>query len=164
MELSDDDIQAFADIWKQTFGETLTPDRARTEARRLLDFYAALAEPLPDEEVEEGEGARLRERIGEDPTGWFEPCRDFVSFSTRAVEWFRAGDLAMKRLILEIVGLNPTLKDRILSVEAAKPFQRRVDDDPFPLLCPGGDLNSQPLAGHSPSSCCVNQFRHLGFN
>ena len=83
----------------------------------------------------EGEGARLRERIDEDPAAWFEPCRDFVSFSTRAVDWFRAGDLAMKRLILEIVGLNPTLKDRILSVEAAKPFQRRVDDDPFPLLC-----------------------------
>lgn len=53
MELSDEDIRAFADIWQSTFGETLTPDQARTEARRLLDFYAALAEALPDEEVEE---------------------------------------------------------------------------------------------------------------
>ena len=50
MSLSDDDIQAFADIWKLQFGEELTPEQARIEAQRLVDFYAALAEPLPGEE------------------------------------------------------------------------------------------------------------------
>lgn len=50
MELTDDDIRAFADIWETQFGEKLTADQARTEAQRLLEFYAALAEPLPAEE------------------------------------------------------------------------------------------------------------------
>ena len=51
-----------------------------------------------------------------------EPEQKFISFSSRAVPWFRAGGLLTKRLILEIVGLNPTLKDKKLSIEAKKPF------------------------------------------
>ena len=50
MQLDDDAIRAFADIWETEFGEKLTPSQARTEAERLLDFYAALAEPLPAED------------------------------------------------------------------------------------------------------------------
>lgn len=42
-------------------------------------------------------------------SSWFEPCRDFVSFSSRAADWFQAGDARRKRLIIEIVGSNPTL-------------------------------------------------------
>ena len=53
MRLDDASVQAFADIWKLQFGEELTLEQARTEAQRLLDFYAALAEPLPAEESQE---------------------------------------------------------------------------------------------------------------
>ena len=48
MPLSDDDIRAFADIWKLQFGEDLTPDQARAEAERLHDFYASLVEEAAD--------------------------------------------------------------------------------------------------------------------
>jgi len=44
MELTDDDIREFADAWREAFHETLTPGEARTEATRLLTFYALLAE------------------------------------------------------------------------------------------------------------------------
>ena len=46
MQLSDQQIQGFIDAWKGDFGEVLTPDEARVEAMRLLDFFAALAEML----------------------------------------------------------------------------------------------------------------------
>jgi hypothetical protein len=53
-----------------------------------------------------------------------EPDRLIISFNNRAVSWFKAGTPQTKRFILEIVGSNPTLKDKILSIEAAKPFRR----------------------------------------
>lgn len=42
MELTDLDVQNFRESWKQDFGEDLSPDRARSEALRLLDFFATL--------------------------------------------------------------------------------------------------------------------------
>src|SRR5205807_2141717 len=41
---------------------------------------------------------------------WFELSQAFISFSNRAVNWFKAGNSARKRLILEIVGSNFSLK------------------------------------------------------
>jgi len=52
----------------------------------------------------------------------FEPVSDVISFSNRAVEWFSNGDDQTKRFILQIVGSNPILKSKILSIEARKPF------------------------------------------
>ena len=59
MQLSDEQIESFIECWKKDFGEVLTPDQARVEAVRLLDFFAALAEmlrhprqsPAPSEET-----------------------------------------------------------------------------------------------------------------
>ena len=52
----------------------------------------------------------------------FEPLETLISFRSRAVDWFRAGDNDTKRTILRIVGSNPILKDKILSIEAKRPF------------------------------------------
>src|SRR5579872_6925015 len=41
-----------------------------------------------------------------------------------AASWFEAGNLRTKCLILTIVGLNPLLKDKTLSIDARKPFRR----------------------------------------
>jgi hypothetical protein len=38
--------------------------------------------------------------------------------------WFQHGDLQTKKLILETIGSNPVLTDKILSIEARKPFKR----------------------------------------
>jgi hypothetical protein len=46
MELSDEHIQSFIECWRRDFDEVLTPDQARIEAMRLLDFFAALGEML----------------------------------------------------------------------------------------------------------------------
>jgi site-specific DNA recombinase len=55
---------------------------------------------------------------------WFEPAHLFVSFSNRAISWFKTGDRETKRLILQVTGSNLVLKDKILSIEAKKPFRR----------------------------------------
>lgn len=53
---------------------------------------------------------------------WFELSQAFISFSNRAVNWFEGGNSERKRLILEIVGSNFSLKDKNLLIEARKPF------------------------------------------
>jgi hypothetical protein len=44
MDLTDEDIREFAAAWREAFHETLTIGEARTEAVRLLTFYALLVE------------------------------------------------------------------------------------------------------------------------
>jgi hypothetical protein len=44
MQFKDEDIEEFIRVWKEEFGETISPDRARAEAQRLVDFFMALAE------------------------------------------------------------------------------------------------------------------------
>ncbi len=85
----------------------------------------------------EQEQLRLSQSIEKLRNGetWFEPAKDFISFNVRAVSWFKAGDLQTKRLILQIVGLNPTLIDGKLNIEARKPFRRRCEMPTIPLLC-----------------------------
>lgn len=46
MTWSDEQVQSFIECWKKDFGEVLTPEQARAEAMRLLDFFAALAQML----------------------------------------------------------------------------------------------------------------------
>lgn len=60
----------------------------------------------------------------DDATDRFEPIPDLISFRNRAVFWFQHGDPKSKRLILETVGSNLRLKDKRLSIEAAKCFRQ----------------------------------------
>ena len=53
---------------------------------------------------------------------WFEPFRAIISFRNQAPDLFRHGDDQTKRRILEIVSSNLVLKDKKLSIQAAKPF------------------------------------------
>lgn len=55
-------------------------------------------------------------------------------FSNRAGSWFKKGNAARKRLILEIAGSNLLLKDKTLLVEARKPFAMPVETDRFPRM------------------------------
>ena len=54
----------------------------------------------------------------------FEPVTDFLSFSTRAVDWFRSGDVGTKRLVLQTTGSNLRLTDKLLRIDTRKPFFR----------------------------------------
>lgn len=67
---------------------------------------------------------RLKEEQGvaRNPDQWFEPSALLISFSHRAADWYIHGDDRVKRLIVRAIGSNPTIKDKILSIEARKPF------------------------------------------
>ena len=44
IELTEDDIISFIDMWQRAFGETLSRDVAMSEAGRLIDFFLTLAD------------------------------------------------------------------------------------------------------------------------
>ena len=66
---------------------------------------------------------------------WFELSRNLFLFSNRAKFWLVHGDQAEKRLILSTVGSNLTLKDKLLSIEAKKPFNILREQRSFSDLC-----------------------------
>jgi hypothetical protein len=74
----------------------------------------------------ERERVRLsqNERCAGKANSSLEPDQLVISFSNRAVSWYKDGTPTTKRFILEIVGSNPTLKDKKLNIEAMKPFRR----------------------------------------
>jgi hypothetical protein len=50
VNLSDQSIQDFIEAWKQDFGEVLSPETARSEATRLLEFFAWMIGELNHQE------------------------------------------------------------------------------------------------------------------
>lgn len=68
MELRKEQVQAFIEAWQKDSGETLSFEEADVEAKRLLDFFAAMVEMLrrsafdkdaiPDTAVRDVDGAR----------------------------------------------------------------------------------------------------------
>ena len=74
-----------------------------------------------DREVFSAKDRLEKLRMGRDG---LQPFPDLISFSNRAVDQFCRGDPEAKRLILEITGYNPVLKDKRLLIRAAKPFRR----------------------------------------
>ena len=69
----------------------------------------------------------------------FESLDLAISFSRRAVIWFRNGSAELKRLILKTVCLNLFLKDKRVIFEAAKPFRATDKQPKNPLRCPSRD-------------------------
>ena len=53
---------------------------------------------------------------------WIEPFTNFMELRNKALIWFKNGDRETKRLILNTIGSNPTLKDKIVNIKAAIPF------------------------------------------
>lgn len=70
--------------------------------------------------------ARIAEELAKSDasrTASLEPWSDLIWFSVEAANCFRNGDYAAKRQVVEIAGSNPTLTDKTLSIQAAKPFE-----------------------------------------
>lgn len=65
---------------------------------------------------------RQKATVDENLDAWFEPASDLILFNNRAAEWFLHGDEHSKRLILESIGSNLTMKSKILNIEAKIPF------------------------------------------
>jgi hypothetical protein len=49
MELTDEELQEFRDIWKRTFKEDISAGDARQRASEIIELYGQLAKPLPSE-------------------------------------------------------------------------------------------------------------------
>ena len=153
-------------------------DRAKTQSleNALHDVSAQLSELtglrlrnlLTDDEFAHERQALQREqlRLGErlerartDPAP-FEPVRDVIWFRNQAISWFTRGDLETKRLILEIVGSNLTLNDKTVSIEARKPFQRRIKTrQHFELLAFINDVRT--LADHKTTQSILSSIKYL---
>lgn len=69
----------------------------------------------------------------------FEPGAACVLFSIRAAQWFREGDVQIKRTILEIAGSNPTLFDQKARIDASKLFRNWQNVHSIPALRAGVD-------------------------
>jgi site-specific DNA recombinase len=82
----------------------------------------------------QGEDAAIRQKLEDarERAASLEPFADFISFSNRAADWFRQGNGEAKRLILEIVHSNLSLKGKTLNIEAKKPFLAVVRSDLSP--------------------------------
>lgn len=100
--------------------------------------------------ITDDEYRRERERLGHEhlrlaaagrqaEVPWLEPARALVSFSNCAVPWFRDGNAAVKRMILQTVGSNFRLVDGELIFDVAKPFYRDAATASLSLLCTGLD-------------------------
>lgn len=72
-------------------------------------------------DAERGEIAARLETAQAGGTG-IEPLRDLLRVSNQAADWFSRADGEEKRMILKLVGSNPTLAGKKLSIQAAKPF------------------------------------------
>ncbi|MGI9102203.1 MAG: recombinase family protein [Terriglobales bacterium] len=107
--------------------------RAKASAERELENLTKLRirDLLSDEEY-----LRQREELGrkqlaitqnlkilDEKAVRFEPAKLLVSFNKTLVPRFMSGDLHQKRLILNIVGSNPVLRNQKLNIDARKPFR-----------------------------------------
>ncbi len=68
---------------------------------------------------------------------WLEPAEQIISFSNRAISWFREGDEEIRRLIVQVVGSNLVLRDKKLNIEAKMPFRRLAGTASRTDLCRG---------------------------
>ena len=81
---------------------------------------------------------------------WFEPARQLISFNAEAAFRFRTGDRETKRLILQLVGSNPALKDRKLLLEPKKPFRHWPPKADVSLVWTYGESNPNLIHAMDP--------------
>jgi site-specific DNA recombinase len=91
-------------------------------------------------EAERGETAARLESARSGGLG-IEPLRDLLRASNQAADWFLRADADEKRMILKLVGSNPTLMDKKLSIQAAIPFVEVAKLNACPSLLADWDGN-----------------------
>lgn len=53
VQLTDEDLREFCEIWKEEFGETITVAQARERASQLLELVELVSVPLPSSSSEQ---------------------------------------------------------------------------------------------------------------
>ncbi len=127
--------------------------------------------------------------VGQQVETCLQQSEQALEFACAVRQQFTKGDFATKKEIVATIGSNLTLKDKILIVEARKPFylletslchaegqnepiepentvatqgQKEACASSCPSLCPGEDSNLHARKGLSTSRINVYQFQHLG--
>jgi site-specific DNA recombinase len=150
-------VPAQIELWIQLRLKKNDALRKEMEERRMQSLHSALADTerslsnltslrirdlIDDKEYIQERSALERDRLrlqqevqlGAQTEGAFEPFERLISFRNRATAWFQAGDVATKRLILQTVGSTPVLKDKLVSIQAKKPFVIASSGMTFPQL------------------------------
>jgi hypothetical protein len=106
--------------------------RVQEETRKALSNLTTLRirEMISDEDFSSQRESLLRDQLrlrndlalADQGNQWFEPAHILLSFSRRAMDWFEYGGDTIKRRIIMATGSNLLLKDKVLSIEATKPF------------------------------------------
>jgi len=160
--LADDHIEQAlrADVERQSRTKAIKDiDRQLTEltglrVRELIEDaeFIALRHDL------EQRRARLRELVL-DPVETLGTSRLFEDadlFSKQAVNLFLTGDIPTRKMVLEITTSDFSLKDKKVSLQAAKPFSLVAKNDEFLLGCtPGEDAGT-----FDASSCALRMNGH----
>lgn len=120
--------------------ESLTKQRAALMSMRLRELiddaeYRRERVRIDDEERK----ADSTQREVETREDWIKPTEILISGCQRLQIWFREGDSARRRLIVETVGSNPTLRDKKVMCEPALPFVLGLKMPNTPSQC--GDLD-----------------------
>ena len=132
-------------------------DRAITEMKRQLDTLIdlRLRQLLTDGEYMErkrillDELAKLKEKRNDfdgNQLRWLELSEKAFNFANQAQNWFEKGMPQQKREIIACFGSNLTLKDRILLIEAKKPFLFIKEGRDRTRWCWRWDSNPQGVA------------------
>lgn len=132
--------------------------RAFRDICRKLDAFLEMRmrEEVTEEEYRTKKAALVREKAqyeelladtGERQKKWLELSERTFQFARHARYWFAVGDEKRKREILTTLGSNLVLKDKTLSVEAAKPFS---------LLQEGLETVPEAKEGFEPLKTGVN--------
>jgi len=100
--------------------DTLTDTDYREQYNKLVQEKVSLEQELV--------ACRVR---GSQET--FEPQRAAISFLKLAKNEFQTGTEKERRSVVNIVGSNPTLRDKKLLISAKKPFQLVLERLPFPM-------------------------------
>jgi site-specific DNA recombinase len=155
-EVSEATLAAARDGLTRTLAELATHEANLIDLRvrdQLTD-----EEFLPRRAALTRERARLEERLidVDREQDAFEPVAEFLMFNNKAVDWFHAGGDDEKRLVLETVGSNLSLKDKRLSIEAAFPFRCMQRLPRYLILCARvDDVHTEVATCHCGTECTV---------
>lgn len=137
---------------KEVAAETRTAAIAEIDTQITELTSLRIRRLLPDEEFTETRKHLLARRSSlenaaelPEPQELIEPFQLLVSASNRAVNWYFQADDNEKRVLLKITGSNPSIKDKKLTIEAAKPFFAGGDFVECPRLL--GDVDGVRTQG-----------------
>jgi DNA invertase Pin-like site-specific DNA recombinase len=84
---------------------------------------------------QENEALRRQRNNLVEVTKRIEPLETLNLACNRLVSWYAAGNSHVKRRIFQMIGSNPILKDKILSIELVFPVLSRSKSSQFPVWC-----------------------------